>query len=109
ARTAALLHHTNIVPVFGVGEHEGVPYYAMQYIQGRGLDVVLREVAGLRRDTPGRGGGADREPGGAEAATMRGPPPPGEPGPGRPRGRPRRRSRPRKAQDAPRPRRRRVG
>jgi hypothetical protein len=59
ARTAALLHHTNIVPVFGVGEHDGVWYYAMQYIQGRGLDAVLREVAALRR---GSGGGAGPDP-----------------------------------------------
>ena len=48
AKTAALLHHTNVVPVFGVGEHEGVCYYAMQYIRGRGLDAVLREVVALR-------------------------------------------------------------
>src|SRR5947207_15674145 len=33
ARSAAKLHHTNIVPVFGIGEHEGLPYYAMQFIQ----------------------------------------------------------------------------
>src|SRR5262249_13535236 len=32
ARAAARLHHTNIVPVFGVGEQAGVHYYAMQYI-----------------------------------------------------------------------------
>src|SRR5262249_13696797 len=43
ARAAAMLHHTNIVPVFGVGEHEGVHYYAMQYIQGQSLDAVLHE------------------------------------------------------------------
>jgi WD40 repeat protein/serine/threonine protein kinase len=49
ARAAAMLHHTNIVPVFGVGEHEGVHYYAMQFIQGQGLDAVLREVKRLRR------------------------------------------------------------
>src|SRR5437763_8863296 len=30
ARAAARLHHTNIVPVFGVGEQDGVPYYVMQ-------------------------------------------------------------------------------
>jgi serine/threonine protein kinase len=41
ARAAAKLHHTNIVPVFGVGEHEGSSYYAMQYIQGLGLDKVI--------------------------------------------------------------------
>ena len=50
ARAAAKLHHTNIVPVFGVGEHEGAPYYVMQLIEGRGLDAVIRE---LRRQ-PGR-------------------------------------------------------
>jgi WD40 repeat protein len=44
ARAAAKLHHTNIVPVFGVGEHEGLPYYVMQLIQGMGLDAVLDEL-----------------------------------------------------------------
>ena len=44
ARAAAKLHHTNIVPVFGVGEHEGMPYYVMQFIQGLGLDAVLEEL-----------------------------------------------------------------
>jgi serine/threonine protein kinase/WD40 repeat protein len=62
ARTAALLHHTNIVPVFGVGEHEGVPYYAMQYIRGRGLDAVLREVAAMRREAGRSGAGARERP-----------------------------------------------
>src|SRR5262249_12121821 len=37
ARSAAKLHHTNIVPVFGVGEGEGLHYYVMQYIAGSGL------------------------------------------------------------------------
>ncbi len=41
AQAVAQLHHTNIVPIFGVGEHEGIPYYAMQYIKGRGLDALL--------------------------------------------------------------------
>jgi len=43
ARAAAKLHHTNIVPVFGVGEQDGTPYYVMQFIQGLGLDLVLVE------------------------------------------------------------------
>ena len=34
AKAAARLHHTNIVPVFGVGEHEGVHFYVMQFIRG---------------------------------------------------------------------------
>src|SRR5262249_47703342 len=45
AKAAAKLHHTNIVPVFGVGEHDGLPYYVMQFIHGAGLDVVIKELA----------------------------------------------------------------
>jgi serine/threonine protein kinase/WD40 repeat protein len=48
ARAAAKLHHTNIVPVFGVGEHDGLPYYAMQFIQGLSLDLVLEELKRLK-------------------------------------------------------------
>jgi WD40 repeat protein/serine/threonine protein kinase len=44
ARAAAKLHHTNIVPVFGVGEHDGLPYYVMQFINGTGLDQVIDEL-----------------------------------------------------------------
>src|SRR5262249_48244926 len=52
ARAAARLHHTNIVPVYGVGEHEGVHYYAMEFIRGQGLDAVLEEVRRLRGREP---------------------------------------------------------
>ena len=48
ARAAAKLHHTNIVPVFGVGEQGETPYYVMQFIQGQGLDCVLDELRRLR-------------------------------------------------------------
>jgi serine/threonine protein kinase len=48
ARTAARLHHTNIVSVFGVGEAEGVRYYAMQFIHGESIDKVLRDVRRIR-------------------------------------------------------------
>ena len=41
ARIAARLHHTNIVPVFGVGFDEGLHYYVMQRIQGEGWDRRL--------------------------------------------------------------------
>jgi WD40 repeat protein/serine/threonine protein kinase len=49
ARAAAKLHHTNIVPVFGVGEQEGLHYYVMQFIPGQSLDAVLEELRRLRR------------------------------------------------------------
>ena len=50
ARSAARLHHTNIVPVFGIGEEGGLHYYVMQYIQGLGLDEVLNELRQLQRE-----------------------------------------------------------
>jgi tetratricopeptide (TPR) repeat protein len=44
AQVAANLHHTHIVPVFGSGEADGYHYYAMQFIEGRGLDAVVRDL-----------------------------------------------------------------
>src|SRR5207237_1358235 len=49
---AARLHHTNIVPVFGVGEGDGLHYYVMQYIAGSGLHEVIDELKRLK--TAGR-------------------------------------------------------
>ncbi len=48
SRASAKLHHSNIVPVFGVGESEGLHYYVMQYIRGLGLDQILVEIKRLR-------------------------------------------------------------
>ena len=62
ARAAAKLHHTNIVPVFGVGEEHETPYYVMQFIQGQGLDAVLDELKRLRAN-PARGSQAEVETG----------------------------------------------
>ncbi len=55
AKAAARLHHTNIVPVFGVGEHDGLPYYVMQFIPGLGLDEVLEELQRLQPGKPASG------------------------------------------------------
>ncbi|WP_165250271.1 WD40 repeat domain-containing serine/threonine protein kinase [Paludisphaera soli] len=52
ARSAAQLHHPDIVPIFGVGEHEGRHFYAMQFIPGQGLDQVLDDVRRLRSPAP---------------------------------------------------------
>jgi eukaryotic-like serine/threonine-protein kinase len=54
ARSAARLHHTNIVSVFDYGEHDGVCYYAMQYIAGQSLDKVIDDIRELRREQAGR-------------------------------------------------------
>src|SRR5262245_43797583 len=44
AQAAAQLHHPNIVPVFAVGQEQGVNYYAMQYIDGQSLEQAIREL-----------------------------------------------------------------
>ncbi|MFM7845255.1 MAG: serine/threonine protein kinase, partial [Planctomycetota bacterium] len=41
AESAASLHHTNIVPVYGSGEDHGLLYYAMQLIAGPTLAQVI--------------------------------------------------------------------
>jgi hypothetical protein len=44
AQAAAHLHHTNIVPVFGVGCERGVHFYAMQYIEGQTLAQIIADL-----------------------------------------------------------------
>jgi serine/threonine protein kinase len=44
AEAAAGLHHSNIVPVYAVGCERGLNFYAMQLIDGRPLDAVIREM-----------------------------------------------------------------
>ncbi len=61
AKSAAKLHHTNIVPVFGFGEQDGMPYYVMQFIQGLGLDEVLDELKKLQLGNAKAGAFADGE------------------------------------------------
>ena len=53
AHAAAQLHHTNIVPVYAVGQERGVHFYAMQLIEGQNLATIIE---GLRQRT------ADEEP-----------------------------------------------
>jgi serine/threonine protein kinase/WD40 repeat protein/tetratricopeptide (TPR) repeat protein len=65
ARSAARLHHGHIVSVYGVGEHDGVHYYAMQFIHGHGLDKILedlRRLRGLSAGSAAPSSRADRPP-----------------------------------------------
>jgi serine/threonine protein kinase len=47
ARSAAMLHHTNIVPVFEIGSENGSCFYAMQLINGLGLEKVSKQLSHL--------------------------------------------------------------
>jgi serine/threonine protein kinase len=65
AHAAAHLHHTNIVPVYAVGER-GVHLYAMQLIDGQSVAALIREL---------------RQGAGLEAPPLSAPPPPAAPAP----------------------------
>ena len=43
AEAAARLHHANIVAVHEVGEHDGQPYFSMEYVGGATLAQMLRD------------------------------------------------------------------
>jgi serine/threonine protein kinase len=45
ARTTALLNHPNIVAVFDVGSHDGVPYVVSELLRGNTLRAQLRDGA----------------------------------------------------------------
>jgi serine/threonine protein kinase/tetratricopeptide (TPR) repeat protein len=59
AEAAAKLHHTNIVPVYATGEHDGAHFYAMELIEGPSLDHVVRQ---MRQASRGREPLVERTP-----------------------------------------------
>ena len=56
AEAAASLHHTNIVPVYGVGESDGLQFIAMQLIDGLPLSDLIKS---LRDKTKTSAAGSD--------------------------------------------------
>src|SRR5215469_2435487 len=60
AKAAARMHHTNIVPVFDVGQDGDYLYYAMQLIHGQGLDLVIDDLKRLRAQSEATPAVSDR-------------------------------------------------
>lgn len=52
AQAAAQLNHPNIVQVYAIGEEEGHHYFAMEYIKGKSLAEIKKEIGDL---TPNEG------------------------------------------------------
>ncbi len=50
ARAAGNLHHPNIVTVYDVGEWEGIPYMAQEFVEGKSLSRILKEKGRLEPD-----------------------------------------------------------
>jgi serine/threonine protein kinase/WD40 repeat protein len=49
AESLAQLHHPNIVQIYEIGEHEGLPYFAMEYVEGPSL---ARTIGGVGQSPP---------------------------------------------------------
>ena len=45
ARSAAVLHHRNIVTVYDVGEQDGQPFIAMEYVNGESVSEMIKRRA----------------------------------------------------------------
>jgi serine/threonine protein kinase len=52
AKIASRLVHPNIVQIYDLGEEEGVPYIAMEYVAGRDLYRVVQTLVSLGRRCP---------------------------------------------------------
>ena len=50
ARAAGALAHPGIVPVFDVGEHEGVPFLVMEFVNGKTLADAMKRGGRLSMD-----------------------------------------------------------
>ena len=50
AETAAGLHHTNIAHIYEVGEHDGAPFYSLEYVEGGSIADRLRKELPTPRD-----------------------------------------------------------
>ncbi len=52
AKAAARLHHPNLVAIHDVGDHEGCPYFTMDYIDGQSLTELIHKTDSTRPADP---------------------------------------------------------
>jgi serine/threonine protein kinase len=52
ARLAATLHHPNIADVYEVGEHEGAPFFAMEFVHGQDVRAIRMGARKMQERVP---------------------------------------------------------
>ena len=73
AEAAAKLHHTNIVPIYATGEQDGAHYYAMELIEGPGLDQVISQIRQMQKPAAQQDGPGAVSPSAGTATRTHGP------------------------------------
>ena len=53
ARAVAMLHHTNIINIYGSGVHDGIPYFAMQLVEGYSIKQIIDEFRDCEKSDQG--------------------------------------------------------
>jgi serine/threonine protein kinase len=43
ARAMARVSHRNVVPIYASGEHDGVPYFVMEFVRGKTLEAYMHD------------------------------------------------------------------
>jgi eukaryotic-like serine/threonine-protein kinase len=71
AESAASLHHTHIVPIYGIGEDHGLQYYAMQLIHGVTLQDVVEALRIHTTSSPHHPNHASNQPSPQESCPSR--------------------------------------
>src|SRR3954454_20676619 len=47
SKLAASIEHPNVIPVYEAGEHDGVLFLAMRYVEGTDVGSLLKRIGGL--------------------------------------------------------------
>jgi hypothetical protein len=54
AAAAAQIRHRGVVPIYSVGEEKGTHFYAMEFVDGRSLDAIARDLHARCAGDPAR-------------------------------------------------------